>query len=150
MDQNPENQNTPNEPLFEDTPALEPIPEPSPSVQAAEEPIVSAAEEVIDVAPEAAAEPAWATVGTSPEPAAPSEPPLKPEILGSSTPPPPKKNSNGWVVALVVLLALCCCCIVILVPVLLLSNVVFSILGGVYQTIIEILNSIFNGTVRFY
>lgn len=157
MDENPENLNVPDEPLFTDTPAVEPIPEPSPAYPAAEEWVASAAEEVIDVTPKAvegtstaAEEPAWATVGTTLESAIPAEPPLKPEILNSPAQTPPKKNSNGWVIALVVLLVLCCCCVVFLVPVLFLSNVFFSILGGLYQTIIDILNSIFNGTIQFY
>ncbi len=74
MDENPENLNVPDEPLFTDTPAVEPIPEPSPAYPAAEEWVASAAEEVIDVTPTAvegtstaAEEPAWATVGTTPE-----------------------------------------------------------------------------------
>jgi hypothetical protein len=147
MDQNPEDQITPNEPLFENTPAVEPIPDPSPSVAATEEQVVAAADQVIDVPPPAVEEPSWATVGTPPTPA---EPPLKPEILGSPAQPAPKKNSNGWVIALVVLLVLCCCCIVFLVPALFLSKVFVSIFSGLSQAIIDILNSIFNGTVRFY
>jgi hypothetical protein len=149
MDQNPENQNIPQEPLFADTPAPEPIPDPSPSATTSKETVVSAAQQVIDVAPAAVEEPTWVMTGTSPEPSAPPEPPLKPEILGSSTQ-PPKKNSNGWVIALIVLLVLCCCCVVILVPLLFLSNVIFPILGSLYQAVIDVLNNIFNGSVRFY
>lgn len=157
MDQNPENQNIPGEPLFTDVPTGEPIPDPSPAVLPMEEPAVSAAQEVIDITPVAvettavaADEPAWATGGTAPEAARPAETPLKPEILNNPAQTSPKKNSNGWVIALVILLVVCCCCIAFLIPVLFLSNVFFSVLGGLYQTIIDVLNSIFNGTIQFY
>jgi hypothetical protein len=146
MEQNPEEMTTPNEPLFENTPAVEPIPEPSPAVAPAEEQVTAAAEQVIDVQP-AAEEPTWATVGTSP---APAEPPLKPEIVGGPSQPAPKKNSNGWVIALVIFLVVCCCCIGLLVPFLFVTNVLASVFGSLYHAIIDILNNIFSGAVRFY
>lgn len=110
MDQNPETQNIPEQPVEASLPVTEPP--------------------VIELNP---------------------EPPLQPEIVGTSyQAPPPKKNSNGWVITLIVLLVVCCCCLVLFIPLLVLGNVLWAVLGGVYSAVISILNSIFGGVIQFY
>lgn len=101
------------------------------------EPEVPAAEEVIDVQATQVGEPV----------SVPLDSPSFTEASYSTT---PKKNSNGWIIAIVVLVVLCCCCLILFVPLVFAWNVLWGVLGSVYQVIVDILNSIFSGAIRFY
>jgi len=132
MDQNTENPNADSGPLFEEPPVTQSTSAPVETTES----VLSAADEVIDVPAEPASPPTYT-----------NEPPLQPEIVSGSTQAPPQKSNNGWVIALVVLLVLCCCCLLFFVPALLVGK---ALLVGIYSTIINVLNSIFGGAVRFY
>ena len=101
------------------------------------EPEVPAAEEIIDVQAAQIGEPISVPQDSAP-------------FQETSYAAPPQKNNNGWIIAIVVLVVLCCCCLILFVPLVIAWNVLGSILGGVYQVVLDILNGIFGGTIRFY
>ena len=84
----------------------------------------------------------------------PVEAPLQPEIVdapASYAPPPAaaapaaKKNNTSMIIWIVLLVVLCCSCICLFLVITFAS----SLLGGIYEVVIDILNSIFNGFLIF-
>lgn len=101
------------------------------------EPGIPAAEEVIDVQASQVGEPVSVPIDTAPFS----------ETVYTS---PPAKNNNGWIIAIIILVMVCCCCILFFIPMMLFWRVLGNVIGWAYQFVLDILNGIFGGTIRFY
>ena len=113
------------------------------------ESVPPAAEAVIDVQARPVVEATWASAGTNAVPPPSPSPSAQPEIIAPAYQvPPPKKNTNGWIIAVVVLVILACCCVFTGVVLSLVWNVLGDVLGVVYETLVNVLNSIFNGWIQ--
>lgn len=113
------------------------------------EPAPPAAEAVIDVQARPVEEATWASAGTDAVPPPSPSPSAQPEIIAPVYQvPPPKKNTNGWIIAVVVLVILACCCVFSGVVLSLVWNVLWDVLRVVYETLVNVLNSIFNGWIQ--